>query len=245
MSAPLTIVTGSSTGIGAAIALRLAQAGHDIVVGYSRNEDGARGVAEQIRQLGRRSEIVAGDTASESDVERLFDVAAGLGQLTGLVNNAAITGPRAALRDQRAEDVRRVIDVNVVGYLLCARSATRVLSGSGGGSIVNISSGAATLGSADEFVHYAASKAAVDAMTIGLSKELGRDGIRVNAVSPGAIATGMHAAMGDPDRAERIGAATPLGRVGQPYEVAEAVAWLMSDAASYVTGAVLRVAGGR
>ncbi|MFD7447171.1 SDR family oxidoreductase [Streptomyces sp. NPDC059909] len=247
MSRPITIVTGGSRGIGAATCVRLAADGHDLALGYVSNRSAAEEVAGAVRAAGARCVAVQVDTSDEADVERLFDtVAAELGQVTGLVNNAGVTGPLGRLVDASTEDLCRVIDVNLLGYLLCCRRAARDMVAHGaGGAIVNISSGAATLGSPGEYVHYAATKAATDALTIGLSKELGPDGIRVNAVAPGAVTTGMHAAMGDPGRAARVGAQTPLGRPGEPAEIAAAVAWLLSPDASYTTGTVLRVAGGR
>ncbi|MFD3326759.1 SDR family NAD(P)-dependent oxidoreductase [Streptomyces sp. NPDC058701] len=243
---PVTVVTGGSRGIGAAVCLRLAADGHDLALGYLRDEEAAASVAEQVRALGSRCVTVRGDTSEECGVERLFDIAgAELGTVNGLVNNAGVTGPLGRLADTATADLRRVVDVNLFGYLLCCRRAARDMAGSGGGSIVNVSSAAATLGSPGDYVHYAATKAATDALTVGLSKELGPDGIRVNAVAPGIIETGMHAAMGDPDRPARAAAGIPLGRAGRPGEVAGAIAWLLSADASYTTGAVLRVAGGR
>jgi NAD(P)-dependent dehydrogenase (short-subunit alcohol dehydrogenase family) len=182
------------------------------------------------------------DTSDEADVVRLFDTAAQLGSVTGLVNNAGITSPMGRLADSRTEDLRRVIDVNVIGYLLCARQAARTLPA--GGAIVNVSSSAATLGSPGEYVHYAASKAAVDALTVGLAKELAADGIRVNCVAPGITRTEMHAVSGDPNRADNAAGRIPMRRAGEPEEIAEAIAWLLSPAASYATGTILRVAGG-
>ncbi|NEY34402.1 SDR family oxidoreductase [Streptomyces sp. PRKS01-65] len=246
MSRPVTVVTGGSRGIGAATCLRLAADGHDVAVGYVRDEAAAEAVADGVREAGGSAVAVRVDTAVEADVERFFDVAQErLGPVTGLVNNAAVTGPLGRLADTATETLRRVVDVNLIGVLLCSRRAAQLMTERGGGVIVNVSSGAATLGSPGEYVHYAATKAAVDALTVGLAKELGPDGIRVNAVAPGAIDTEMHAAMGDPDRAFRVGAAVPLGRPGRAEEIAAAIAWLMSADASYATGAVLRVAGGR
>ncbi|MFJ3723558.1 SDR family NAD(P)-dependent oxidoreductase [Streptomyces sp. NPDC090045] len=243
---PVTVVTGGSRGIGAATCLRLAADGHDLVLGYVRDETSAEAVAERVRAAGARCVTVRGDTSEECAVERLFDIAgAELGAVTGLVNNAGVTGPLGRLADARTEDLRRVVEVNLLGYLLCCRRAARDMAESGGGAIVNVSSAAATLGSPGEYVHYAATKAATDALTVGLAKELGPDGIRVNAVAPGTIETDMHAAMGDPDRPARIGAGTPLRRPGRPEEIAGAIAWLLSPDASYTTGTVLRVAGGR
>lgn len=245
---PVTVVTGASRGIGAAVALRLAAAGHRVAIGYVSDRDAADDVARKVRAAGADCVAVQGDTSVESEVDALFATAAErLGAVTGLVNNAGITGPLGRFTETPAEVMRRVVDVNVTGALLCARRAAlgmSTLRGGPGGSIVNISSGAATLGSPGEYVHYAATKAAVDAMTVGLSKELAAEGIRVNSVQPGLVLTDIHATMGDPDRPARKAPAIPMGRGGEPDEVAGAVAWLMSDDASYTTGAVLRVAGG-
>ncbi|MGW3286711.1 SDR family NAD(P)-dependent oxidoreductase [Streptomyces sp. NPDC001002] len=246
MTRPVTIVTGGSRGIGAATCLRLAADGHDVVVGYVRDADAAERVAEGVRKAGGRCLTVRVDTSVEAEVEHLFDVAeCELGPVTGLVNNAGVTGPLGRLADTKTADLRRVVDVNVTGTLLCSRRAAQLMAARGRGVIVNVSSGAATLGSPGEFVHYAATKAAVDALTLGLSKELGPDGVRVNAVAPGAVDTDMHATMGDAERAWRMAPGIPLRRPGRAEEIAAAVAWLMSSEASYVTGAVLRVAGGR
>ncbi|MFD4139374.1 SDR family NAD(P)-dependent oxidoreductase [Streptomyces sp. NPDC058572] len=241
MRQSLTIVTGGSRGIGAAICVRLAAAGHDVVVGYRSDAAAAQAVAEAVRKAGRTSLPVQVDTADERSVARLFDSAASLGTVTGLVNNAGISGPNGRLADADAAGMRRALDVNVLGYLLCCRRAVRDMSASGGGAIVNISSAAATLGSPGQYVHYAATKAAVDAMTVGLSKEVAGDGIRVNCVAPGVIRTEFHE---DPQRPAKVAPAIPMGRAGQPQEIAGAVAWLLSADAAYATGAVLRVAGG-
>ncbi|MFC8515197.1 SDR family NAD(P)-dependent oxidoreductase [Streptomyces sp. NPDC057257] len=246
MTRPVTVVTGGSRGIGAATCLRLAADGHDVVVGYVRDRDAAEPVADGVRGVGGRSVTVQVDTAVEGDVERLFDVAElELGPVTGLVNNAAVTGPLGRLADTGTDTLRRVVDVNLLGTLLCSRRAAQLMTPRGSGVIVNVSSGAATLGNPGEYVHYAATKAAVDALTLGLAKELGPDGIRVNAVAPGAVDTEMHATMGDPDRAWRMAESIPLRRPARAEEIAAAIAWLMSPDASYATGAVLRVAGGR
>ncbi|MCX5138394.1 SDR family NAD(P)-dependent oxidoreductase [Streptomyces sp. NBC_00338] len=239
----VTVVTGGSRGIGAAVCVRLAADGHDIALGYRSDAAAADEVARSVRESGRRCVTVRMDTSEEADVDRLFDTAATeLGPVTGLVNNAGVGGPLGPLADADAAGLRRALDVNVAGYLLCARRAVRDMSGSGGGAIVNMSSAAATLGSPGEYVHYAAAKAAVDTMTVGLSKEVAAAGIRVNAVAPGVIRTEFHA---DPERPDKLAAGIPLGRPGQPEEIAGAVAWLLSDDASYATGAILRVAGGR
>lgn len=243
METPVTIVTGGSRGIGAATAIRLAADGHRLVLSYLSDAAAAQDVAGTVRELGTACVTVRADTTSAEDVDRLFAEAAQLGPVTGLVNNAGIAGRLGPLVEQTPEDLHRVVDVNVVGVLLCIRRAAMVMRP--GAAIVNVSSAAATLGSPGDYVHYAASKAAVDALTIGLSKELGPQGIRVNAVAPGMINTDIHARMGDPDRAHRVGAQAPLGRAGEPAEIAAAIAWLLSADASYTTGAVLRVSGGR
>ncbi|MEU4130905.1 SDR family NAD(P)-dependent oxidoreductase [Streptomyces wuyuanensis] len=246
MARPVTIVTGGSRGIGAATCVRLAADGHDLALGYVSNGAAAEEVARAVRAAGARCVTVRVDTSDEAAVERLFDTAAAeLGSVTGLVNNAGVTGPLGRLADARTEDLRRVIDVNLLGYLLCCRRAARDMAARGSGAIVNISSAAATLGAPGEYVHYAATKAATDALTVGLAKELGPQGIRVNAVAPGTVKTDMHAAMGDPDRPAKVAAVTPLGRPGEPSEIAGAVSWLLSDDASFTTGTVLRVSGGR
>jgi len=236
----ITVVTGGGRGIGAAVCTRLAAEGHDVVIGFHSAEDRAQAVAEAVRGAGARAVTVRMDTADPGDVDRLFDAAAELGPVTGLVNNAGIVGPVGRLVDLPVDAFERVYAVDVIGVLLCARRAARDMLGRGG-AIVNISSGAATLGSPNEYVHYAGAKAAVDAITIGLAKELGPDGIRVNCVAPGTIWTEIHA---DPERPAKVAERVPLGRAGQPEEIAGAVAWLLGDDASYTTGAILRVAGG-
>ncbi|WP_353941199.1 SDR family oxidoreductase [Streptomyces sp. HUAS MG91] len=245
MTRPITLVTGGSRGIGAATSLRLARDGHDVALSYVRDKDAAQRTAEAVIAAGARCVVLRGDTSQEADVERMFDsVQEQLGPLTGLVNNAGVTGPFGPLAEARTEDLRRIVDVNVLGVLLCCRRAARDMAQTGG-AVVNVSSAAATLGSPGDYVHYAASKAAVDTLTVGLSKELGPAGIRVNAVAPGIIDTEIHATGGDPDRAERMAGGVPLRRAGQAEEIAAAIAWLLSADASYTTGTVLRVAGGR
>ncbi|GAA1442001.1 SDR family NAD(P)-dependent oxidoreductase [Leifsonia poae] len=240
---PLTIVTGGSRGIGAAICRRLAAEGHDIVVGYRTDADAADEVAAAVRSAGRRALTVELDTTDESQVEALFAAAAaaGFSPVTGLVNNAGSASAFGPLADADIAAVRRDIDVDLVGVLICAKHAIRAMSTNGGGSIVNISSASAYLGSPDRYVHYAAAKAGVDAVTVGLSKEVARLGIRVNGVAPGTIYTGFHP---EPDRPEVVAPTVPLGRGGQPDEIAGAVAWLLSDDASYATGTTIRVTGG-
>ncbi|MGW6270329.1 SDR family oxidoreductase [Streptomyces sp. NPDC055060] len=244
---PVTVVTGGSRGIGAAISVRLAKDGHSIALGYHSDADAAEKVAAEVRATGGdgvRCVTVRMDTAEEAGVDRLFETAAAeLGPVTGLVNNAGIGAPVGPLADADVAAMRRALDVNVLGYLLCARRAIRDMKRTGsGGGIVNISSAAATLGAPGEYVHYAAAKGAVDTMTVGLSKEVAADGIRVNAVAPGVIWTDFHA---DPERPAKLAKSIPLGRSGHPEEIAAAVTWLLSPEASYTSGTILRVAGGR
>ena len=248
MSRPLTVVTGGGRGIGAATAIRLAGAGHDLVVGYLRDKEAVEHTAGTIRSLGARCRVVAADLTEPEAVDALFDEAAEEGVLTGLVNNAGATLHIGDLAQTPVDVVRRVVDINLTAALLCARRAVRAMGrsyGGSGGVIVNVSSGAATLGAAHEYVHYAAAKAGVDAMTVGLAQEVAADGVRVNGVAPGIVRTDIHAAAGDPGRLERVAAAVPLGRVDEPDEVAAAITWLLGDDCPYMTGATLRVAGGR
>lgn len=248
MAQQVTVVTGGSRGIGAAVVERLARAGHRVGVGYERSAEAAEQVVAAVRAGGGRAVAVRADTGSEEQVDALFDtVGRELGRITGLVANAGITGPLGRFTETSTADMRRVVEVNVLGVLYCARRAVTEMSrrhGGEGGSIVTISSAGATTGSPGEYVHYAASKAAVDALTLGLAKELATEGVRVNSVQPGMIVTDIHAAMGDPQRPWRRPERVPMRRPGEPSEVAGAVAWLLSDEASYTTGAVLRVAGG-
>ncbi|SBT41417.1 SDR family oxidoreductase [Micromonospora auratinigra] len=238
----VTVVTGGSRGIGAATARRLAAAGHDLAIGYRRDHDAAAAVLADVHAAGRRGVAVPADTTDPAQVARLFDAAADLGALTGLVNNAGVTSPIGPFTELRPDDLRAVVDVNLIGYVLCAQQAARRMSH--GGAIVNVSSAAATLGSPGEYIHYAAVKAATDTLTVGLAKELAPHGIRVNAVAPGIIRTDIHARSGVPDRAERAAGRIPLGRAGEPDEVAAAIAFLLGGDSSYTTGAVLRISGG-
>ncbi|MBO4210784.1 SDR family NAD(P)-dependent oxidoreductase [Micromonospora echinofusca] len=239
---PVTVVTGGSRGIGAACARHLATAGHDIVFCYRRDTHAAHQTLADIHATGRRAIAVPADTTDPDQVHHLFDTAATLGPITGLVNNAGVTSPIGPFTDLTLTDLRHVIDVNLIGYILCAQQAARRMPT--GSAIVNISSAAATLGSPGEYIHYAAAKAATDTLTIGLAKELAPHGIRVNAVAPGIVRTDLHTISGVPDRPDRAADRIPMGRPGEPDEIAGAVTWLLSDQASYTTGTVLRVAGG-
>jgi len=246
MDGALTVVTGGSRGIGAATVLALAREGHDVVFSFRSDAESANRVRTTAIETGARCAAVQADVTMQEDVERLFGTAAEIGPVTGLVNNAGLTAHLGDLADTPVEVIRNVIDVNLVGVVLCARQAIRAMSirrGGRGGAIVNISSAAATLGSAHEYVHYAAAKAGVDALTVGLAKEVADDGIRVNAVAPGIVNTDIHAAAGDPDRAERAVSRIPLGRPGEPEENASAIVWLLSPESAYASGAVVRVAG--
>jgi NAD(P)-dependent dehydrogenase (short-subunit alcohol dehydrogenase family) len=243
------LVTGGSRGIGAAVARLAAGAGYDVAVNFRSDRAAADEVVALCREAGAAALACQGDMAQEADVLRVFDEAGTLGRLSHVVNNAGITGRFGRLEAASLETIRACIDLNVTGAVLVAREAARRLStrnGGRGGALVNISSVAASLGSPGEYVWYAASKGAVDALTIGLSKELAGDGVRVNAVSPGMVNTEIHAlSTGDADRLQRIAPLIPLGRAGEAEEIARAVLFLMSEEASYITGANLRVSGGR
>lgn len=243
------VVTGASRGIGAAVARLGAVRGYAVCVNYRSDAAAAEAVVGEIVGAGGRALAVRADVAQEAEVERLFAaVDAEMPPLTALVNNAGIAGLVNRLEEAPAETIRQVMDLNVLGSIWCCRAAIRRMArrhGGQGGAIVNLSSGAATLGSPGEYVWYAASKGAIDSLTLGLAKENAGEGVRVNAVAPGFVNTGIHAASGMPDRLEKVAPTMPIGRAAEPEEIAEAVLWLLSDAASYTTGAVLRVAGGR
>lgn len=243
------IITGASRGIGGAIAALAGQRGYAVAVNFATGKAEADLLVEQIVSVGGRGVAIQGDVSREEDVVRLFQTAEReLGPVTALVNNAAITGGFARVEDVSAAVLARVLAVNVSGAFLCAREAVRRMStchGGTGGAIVNVSSRAAEFGSAGEWVHYAASKGAIDSFTVGLAREVATEEIRVNAVAPGLIETGLHAANGAPDRLARLVPSIPVQRAGLPQEVAEGVLWLLSPAASYVTGAILQIGGGR
>jgi NAD(P)-dependent dehydrogenase (short-subunit alcohol dehydrogenase family) len=243
------IVTGGGRGIGAATARAAAQRGYAVCVNYLGNAAAAEAVVRDIEGAGGRAIAVQANVAEEAEVERLFEtVDRELGPVMALVNNAGLAGKIDRLDAAPSETIRQVIEVNVFGAIWCARAAVRRMStahGGKGGAIVNVSSGAATLGSPGNYVWYAASKGAVDSLTIGLAREVAREGIRVNGVAPGYVRTGIHADSGMPDRLETEAPTVPLGRAAEPEEIAETILWLLSDAASYTTGATLRVAGGR
>lgn len=241
MTDKLTVITGGSRGIGAAISRRLATQGHDVVITYLRNRDGADEVAADVRHMGRRALVLQTDTTDEHSVVELFDQAQAFGTLTGLVNNAGSASAIGPLEENGLEVIGRDLDVNLWGVIACSKYAIGPMSQAGGGAIVNISSAAATLGGAGTYVHYAAAKAAVEAFTVGLSKELAGKNIRVDAVAPGTVWTDFHQ---DPDRPAKVAATIPMGRAGKPDEITGAVAWLLSDDAGYTTGTTIRVAGG-
>jgi len=244
----VAIVTGGSRGIGAATAPRLAAAGHDVCLSYLEDADAAATVVATCEAHGGRAVAVRADVAVEADVLAVFAAADALGPLGVLVNNAGITGPRTRVDELDVARVERMLAVNVLGAIVCAREAVRRLStihGGAGGAIVNVSSAAARIGSPGEYVDYAATKGALDTFTLGLAKEVAAEGIRVNAVRPGLIETDIHERGGQPGRVERLASTVPMQRGGTASEVAATIAWLCSDEASFVTGALLDVSGGR
>jgi NAD(P)-dependent dehydrogenase (short-subunit alcohol dehydrogenase family) len=243
------LVTGGSRGIGRAICLLAAQRGWSVGVNYAQDKAAADAVVSSALRGGAKALAIPGDVAKERDVIAMFErTIEALGPLDGVVVNAGIVAPAARLVDMSVERMRRIFEVNVLGAYMTAREAAqRMMTSRGGkgGSIVLMSSAAARLGSPDLYVDYAGSKGAIDTLTLGLSKELGREGVRVNAIRPGMIETDIHASGGEADRAHRLGATAPMGRPGKAEEVAEAAIWLLSDASSYATGAILDVSGGR
>jgi NAD(P)-dependent dehydrogenase (short-subunit alcohol dehydrogenase family) len=243
------LVTGGSRGIGAATALLAAQQGYAVAVNYAANAQAAESVAQQVRAAGAQAMTVQADVAKEAEVLAMFDkVSAAFGPLTALVNNAGVVDVAARVDQMDLARWRRMFDINVLGSMLCAREAVRRMStrhGGKGGAIVNLSSVAATLGAAGQYVDYAAAKGAIDVFTLGLAREVATEGVRVNAVRPGVIDTEIHASGGQPDRAQRLASVIPMQRPGTAQEVAQAIVWLLSDAASYTTGSVVDVAGGR
>jgi NAD(P)-dependent dehydrogenase (short-subunit alcohol dehydrogenase family) len=245
----VAVITGGSRGIGAATARLAAARGYAVCVNYRQNRAAAEAVVEGIVEVGGRAIAVAADVAQEADVMRLFEtVDSHLGPITALVNNASILETQCRVEDLDAARLGRVLAANVTGSFLCAREAVRRMStknGGAGGAIVNVSSVGARLGAAGEYVDYAASKGAIDAMTVGLAQKVAAAGIRVNAVRPGFIYTDIHASGGEPHRVDRVKAAVPMQRGGQAIEVAQAILWLLSPEASYTTGSFIDVAGGK
>lgn len=243
------IVTGASRGIGAAIARLAAARGYAVAINFHSGESEARKLTNEIVSDGSRALAIQADVSREEDIVRMFVLAEReLGPIKALVNNAGITGGFARVESVSAAALQQAFAVNVIGAILCAREAVKRVSknnGGAGGAIVNISSRAAHTGAAGEWVHYAATKGAIDSFTVGLAREVATEGIRVNAVAPGLTDTGLHAANGEPGRLQRLMPSIPMQRAGQPEEIAEAVLWLLSPAASYVTGAILNVGGGR
>ncbi len=243
------IVTGASRGIGAAIALLAAKREYAVAVSFSTGAAEANSVVGEIASGGGRAIAIHADVSHEDQIMRMFETAEQqLGPIKGLVNNAGITGGFARVEDVSADAIAKVLAVNVAGTILCSREAVRRMStrrGGTGGAIVTISSRAAHTGAPGEWVHYAASKGAIDSFTIGLAREVATEGIRVNAVAPGLVDTGLHAANGEPGRLRRLMGTIPMGRPGTPHEVAEGVLWLLSSSASYTTGAILEIGGGR
>ena len=245
----ILLVTGASRGIGAAVAKKAAGEGYRVVVNYASDRAAAEAVAATVEKAGSQALLVKADVAREDEIRRLYaEIDKKFGRLTHLVNNAGIVGRASKLAAADPATIRAVIDLNVTGAILVAREAARRMSttqGGKGGAIVNLSSAAATIGSPGEFTWYAASKGAIDSFTLGLAREVATEGVRVNAVSPGLIETDIHASSGQPDRVARMGPSIPMQRAGSAEEAAEAILWLLSDKASYVTGANIRVAGGR
>ena len=244
------LIAGGARGIGAAVARLAADRGYDVAIGYQHETERARALVDTLRTRGATAAAIQADIRDPAQVEALFAGAEqALGRVDALVVTAGITGRSSTLAETPVDVLRETIDLNVMGSLYCAREAVRRMAtsrGGRGGAIVLLSSGAATIGSPGEFVWYAASKGAIDSLTLGLSKELARDGVRVNAVAPGLVDTELHArSTGEPGRVERMLPVIPFGRAAAPEEIAEPILWLLSDAASYVSGAIVRAAGGR
>ncbi|PBB97393.1 glucose 1-dehydrogenase [Mesorhizobium sp. WSM3862] len=243
------LVTGGSRGIGAAICRQASRAGYRVAINYVSNQDAAGALAAELESVGGEAFAVRGDVGNEADVVAMFEaVDKAFGRLDAFVNNAGIVDVKARVDEMSAERVARMMRINVVGSFLCAREAVKRMStrqGGKGGAIVNLSSAAARLGSPGEYVDYAASKGAIDTLTVGLAREVALEGIRVNAVSPGITETDIHASGGQPERVARMQDLLPMKRAGTADEVASAVLYLLSDAASYITGAILNVSGGR
>lgn len=246
---PILLITGGSRGIGAATALLAAQRGYAVAVNYTSNEEAADDVVRQIRASGGNAITVQANVAIESQVLAMFDkIDDTLGRLTALVNNAGVLDVAARVDEMSVARIKRIFDINVLGCFLCAREAVLRMStrhGGAGGAIVNVSSVAARLGGASQYVDYAASKGAIDAFTVGLAKEVALEGIRVNAVRPGIIETDIHASGGQPERAHQMAPMVPMHRPGSALEVAQAIVWLLSAESSYTTGSLLDVTGGR
>ncbi len=247
--APVLLVTGASRGIGAATARLAAARGWDVAVNYARDAAAAEAVAADVRAAGRRALVVQADVADEAQVLAMFDaVDRGLGVLRGLVNNAGVVDLPQRVDQMSVARLKRMFDINVIGSMVCAREAVRRMStrhGGAGGAIVNLSSAAAKIGSPGQYVDYAAAKGAIDIFTLGLAREVATEGVRVNAVRPGIIETDIHASGGLPDRAREMAPMVPMQRAGSAHEVATAIVWLLSDEASYATGTVIDVTGGR
>lgn len=249
MSSPVILITGGSRGVGAATARLAAARGYDVAISYVSDEAAAHAVAEDVKAAGRRALAIRADSADPEQVAALFAaIDREFGRIDVLVNNAAILGLQSRLEDLDFARMQRVFAVNAIGPMLCSQHAIKRMShryNGAGGVVINISSGAARLGSPNEYVDYAASKGALESFTIGFAKEVARDGIRVNCVRPGHIYTDMHASGGEPGRVDRVRDSIPMGRGGQPEEVARAILWLASDEASFITGTFLDVTGGK
>lgn len=246
---PLILITGGSRGVGAATARLAAAQGYDVAISYVVNEAAALGVVADVQSLGRRGLAIRADSADPEQLAQLFAaIDERFGRIDVLANNAAIIAPQSRFEDIDVARMQRIFATNTIGPMLCAQHAVKRMStrhGGKGGSVINVSSGAARLGSPNEYVDYAASKGALESFTIGLSKEVAREGIRVNCIRPGHIYTDMHASGGEPGRVDRVKESIPMGRGGQPEEVARAILWLAGEDASFVTGTFLDVTGGK